>query len=412
MRSRLLALPAVTCALVLGAGAASASAQTTQTAGQSATSGQFAQSVASSLQRGATNNAMPIRILSPGSGGAVSQSNNSSADSEAVNTNATGQSAPQIQTASGGAGLGAIQAAGQDALNGQAAISGAGSTQTDPTNIAVPIRILSPGNDGALSQSNTSSARSRARNENTTTQSAPQTQTAGGAGALGAVQTAGQSADNRQGADSVASSVQTGATNIAVPIRILSPGSGGAVSQSNSSSADSEATNRNATRQSAPQTQTATDGTGLGAIQAVGQQALNGQVAVSGAEAIQTDPTNIAVPIRILSPGNDGALSQSNTSSADSRARNENTTTQSAPQTQAGTSGGLVDLAEQAAGQLARSLQGGSSQSVSQQIAPANLAGGGAATEGALSQTNDSSSRSGTTNYNDTAQMLAQLLHV
>src|SRR4029453_7999924 len=95
---------------------------------------------------------------------------------------------------------GAAQDAGQSATSGQNADGKGGAYQSGPTNSADSIRVLSPGNDGAVSQSNTATAGALAANANKTNQSTTQSQT----GALPGsdyTQVAGQAAENKQDAD-------------------------------------------------------------------------------------------------------------------------------------------------------------------------------------------------------------------
>src|SRR2546423_11216472 len=90
------------------------------------------------------------------------------------------------------------QTAGQDASSTQSATSGAKSTQIDPSNENISVRVLSPGDNGNVSQSNNSSAKSGAANANLTGQGTSQVQSGGGAAAK-ALQTAAQEAGHRQG---------------------------------------------------------------------------------------------------------------------------------------------------------------------------------------------------------------------
>jgi hypothetical protein len=389
--------------LLIGASAASANTPSIQTVGQAALNGQLALSLAHSVQTGSANLAVPVRLLSAGAGAASSlgQTNSSSAVSGAHNSNSTTQSA--TQSGSGGGG-GSGDYAGQLAANAQGAGSLAESTQRDPTNTSVPIRILSPGGDsGSVYQSNDSSATSHAGNGNSTHQSVDQSGS-GGSG-LG-IDAAGQAATNLQGAVSQARSTQTDPTNTYVPIRILSPGGdSGSVYQSNDSSASSHAGNGNSTTQSVSQ-----DPSGLGlGIAAAGPSVQNYQGAGSSAESTQTDPTNTYVPIRILSPGDDsGSVDQSNDSSASSHAGNGNSTTQTVSQDPSGDPLGIA-----AAGQSAVSYQGAVSSAESTQTDPSNtyvpiriLSPGG--DSGSVDQSNDSSATSHAGNGNHTTQSIGQ----
>ena len=94
---------------------------------------------------------------------------------------------------------------------------------------------------------------------------------------------------------------------------MLSPGNDGAVTQSNDASSDAAAGNLNATQQTADQDQSGggacckSDGT-----QVIGQSADSDQTAGALAATVQEKPSNTNVGIRVLSPGNDGPVSQSN----------------------------------------------------------------------------------------------------
>ena len=74
------------------------------------------------------------------------------------------------------------QTAGQFAGNQQAAQYNAKSTQDNPSNSNIKVRVLSPGDDGAVSQENNSYADAEATNENDTDQSVDQSQYGGGGG--------------------------------------------------------------------------------------------------------------------------------------------------------------------------------------------------------------------------------------
>jgi hypothetical protein len=159
--------------------------------GQKAITGQWADSNATSTQKGAKNTNTPVRIDSPngpakkeakkdavvpmGGDGDVSQSNNSIALSAAVNAAKTEQGVEQIQGGDCGCrapkdhghgdGGARVQAVGQWAETWQHADSNATSTQLWPSNTNAPVRDShSGGNDGSVDQSNTSLAGSLALN--------------------------------------------------------------------------------------------------------------------------------------------------------------------------------------------------------------------------------------------------------
>ncbi len=151
----------------------------------------------------------------------------------------------------------AEQAAANAAASAQSALGLANALQSKPSNTNTAVPVLSPGKAGSVSQSNTVIAGSVAANGNSTTQTASQTQ-AGGSG----TQTAGQIAGNEQSATSTADAAQLGAANENIDVRVLSPGNGGSVSQSNNVLAGSLAGNHNQTTQTATQSQAGGPGSG------------------------------------------------------------------------------------------------------------------------------------------------------
>ena len=66
----------------------------------------------------------------------------------------------------------AAQAAGQAATSGQAAGALSGASQSQPANQNISVRVLSPGGNGDVTQSNTVSSNATAANANLTDQSA------------------------------------------------------------------------------------------------------------------------------------------------------------------------------------------------------------------------------------------------
>ena len=115
-----------------------------QAVGQGAITGQFADSKATSIQKGAENSNTPVRIHSKGDDGDVEQSNNSIALSAALNAAKTEQAVGQSQ--GGGCGCGdrhksdgaKVQAVGQWAETWQKADSDAKSEQWKPSNSNAP----------------------------------------------------------------------------------------------------------------------------------------------------------------------------------------------------------------------------------------------------------------------------------
>ena len=89
------------------------------------------------------------------------------------------------------------QVAGQEAKNKQDADADATAKQIGPKNDASSIRVLSPGDNGDVTQSNSATAGALAANDNKTEQTVDQSQTGGGKGS-DYTQIAGQSAENNQ----------------------------------------------------------------------------------------------------------------------------------------------------------------------------------------------------------------------
>ena len=156
--------------------------------------------------------------------------------------------------AAGGTG---IQAAAQEAYSKQYADSNAKSVQVKPSNSNISVRVLSPGDDGGVDQSNSSKAESTANNDNDTTQTLDQSQAAGGCGCHGGelIQAAAQAAFNWQGAKSNAESKQIEPSNKALSFRLKSWGGSGYLNQANDSYANSYAGNDNDLNQTLRQTQ-------------------------------------------------------------------------------------------------------------------------------------------------------------
>jgi hypothetical protein len=408
MRRRLLAFIAGAVLLpAVAAGSAAADDPLVQGAGQSAGSQQTAGSTATSTQSSPSNTNVSVRIGSPGDGGVVAQTNGSSATSVAGNANSTNQQAAQQGGAPG------VAVAGQSATNDQTANSTATSTQDHPQNKNISVRIMSPGDDGSVTQTNDSSAKSAAGNKNSTTQSA--TQSGGG------VQTANQDAANRQSADSSASSTQDHPSNVNIPVRIYSDGDNGSVKQVNDSSAKSAAGNKNETSQDAEQgsgsgsapVRSACGGGcgdhGAPSVQDAEQSSWSDQSARSSASSEQDHPSNVNIPVRIGSSGDDGRVTQINSSSAVSAAGNKNTTDQTADQSAGGSSGGsAVQYADQKAG----NRQDATSDATSHQIGASNanypVRIGSPGDGGSVTQINASGALSAAGNKNETNQTATQ----
>jgi hypothetical protein len=409
----------------------------TQIAGQAAKNEQDANADATAVQLAPSNNVGSIRVLSPGDNGNVTQSNEATAGAAALNGNETQQSTDQSQ-GGGGYGSDQTQIAGQDASSDQTANADATAAQVKPSNSASSIRVLSPGNDGDVSQSNSATAIGIAANGNSTDQTTDQSQ--GGSGhASDASQVAGQEASNHQNADAEATAVQLKPSNTASSIRVLSPGNGGDVSQSNSTTAMAAGLNGNKADQSIDQSQGGgsaptmlgekTDrkdpGKGSDATQIAGQKATNSQTANADATAVQVKPSNSASSIRVLSPGNDGDVSQTNAATAVGIAANGNWADQSIDQTQGGSPDSSCTRCEdkggksghgsdstQVAGQEASNRQTADASALAVQLEPSNSASSirvlSPGDDGDVTQRNSTTAVAAGLNLNATGQSLDQ----
>jgi hypothetical protein len=218
-----------------------------------------------------------------------------------------------------------VQSATQSSTTDQAALAASSATQVDPTNQNISVRVLSPGNDGAVSQSNEAESSATAANTGTTTQNATQAQSPG----CGCAATTGLTSGNLD--DVLAGAMQAAGTDAAAPATAAPAPSTGSSTQSNEASSSGTAAN------SAPTTQAATQsGTGTGGVQSSQQDATTDQTAQAASSATQIAPSNSNISVRVLSPGNDGAVSQSNEASSTADATNSAPTTQGSSQTGAG----------------------------------------------------------------------------
>jgi hypothetical protein len=413
----------------------------TQVAGQESTSKQKADADATAVQVKPSNTAGSIRVLSPGNDGNVTQSNDATAVGIAKNDNETKQSIDQTQP--GGHGSDYTQIAGQKAKNEQKADADATAVQLKPSNTAGSIRVLSPGHDGDVTQSNSTTAIAAGLNDNETKQSIDQSQGAASKekapdsmdakkdgytdkGGSSYTQVAGQEADNEQKADADATAVQWKPSNTAGSIRVLSPGDGGDVTQSNDATAVGIAKNDNETKQWLDQTQGSGSmaakspehedarqdgysGKGSSYTQIAGQKADSDQKAFADATAVQLKPSNENTGVRVGSKGDDGDVTQSNDATAVGIAFNGNETKQSIDQIQGGGSGSDY---LQVAGQEASNDQKADADAFALQVKPSNenapvrvLSKGH---DGDVSQSNSTTAIAAALNLNETKQSIDQ----
>jgi hypothetical protein len=228
-----------------------------------------------------------------------------------------------------------VQSTTQSSTTDQAALAASSATQVDPTNQNISVRVLSPGNDGAVSQSNEAESSATAANTASTTQKADQGLLTG----CGCAATTGLSSGKID--DVLAGAMQAAGTDAAAPATAAPAPSTGSSTQSNEAESSGTAAN------TAPTTQAATQsGTGTGGVQSSQQDATTDQTAQAASSATQIAPSNSNISVRVLSPGNDGAVSQSNEASSTADATNSAPTTQSSSQT--GTGSGVQSSTQSA----------------------------------------------------------------
>jgi hypothetical protein len=132
--------------------------------GQQATTDQAAAAAAAATQQQPTNVVVTVRINSPGDDGPINQTNVVVADADGSNSASTAQNG---SPAAGGA------TPGQNAATGQEAGATATASQDGAGNLVVIVRINSPGNNGAISQTNAAGAGANAANTSATSQGQP-----------------------------------------------------------------------------------------------------------------------------------------------------------------------------------------------------------------------------------------------
>ena len=403
---RILVVVATALGLLVSAGQAAAapgdSALELAAAAQAAASAQGAGAQSGASQSQPSNTNVSVRVLSPGDNGNVSQSNTVGSNATAGNANVTSQSANQTQSGSCGC-TGGTQATGQSADSSQAATALSYAQQSGASNKNIPVRVLSPGNNGNVSQSNSVESGATAANANGTGQSADQT-SAGGSG----TQAVGQDADSKQHAAAASAAEQKGAENTNISVRVLSDGNDGDVSQSNTVASRATAANLNLAGQNAGQAQG-----GSGGTQAIGQDADNDQSATALSAAKQDGATNRNIPVRVLSKGDGGNVSQSNSVDSSAAAGNLNVTKQYADQDQSGKGEcGCASGGTQAIGQEAKSEQSAGALSVALQSGASNtntpVRVGSKGDDGDVTQTNSVDSKAIALNANLTGQKADQ----
>jgi len=356
---------------------------------------------------------------------------------------------------------GPVQSGTQSSDTTQGAIAASSATQVQPSNENISVRVLSPGNDGSVSQSNEASSSADAANTASTTQNLTQTdplgcgcvvksgrlddvlgtamQAAGDpsatqaapaptgtsqandagstgtaantapttqaetqaapSGSGGGVQSSTQDASTTQVAAATSSAKQVSPSNSNISVRVLSPGNDGNVKQSNEASSSADASNSAPTTQGSSQT-----GGGSGGVQSSTQSADTKQGALAASSATQVHPENTNLSVRVLSPGNGGSVSQENEAESSANATNTAPVGQSVTQSQLGSPCGCASTgkAVQAAGQSSSVDQGAKAASSATQIAPSNVSDpvriASWGNDGRLEQSNEAESEANASN--------------
>jgi trimeric autotransporter adhesin len=326
---------------------------------------------------------------------------------------------------------GPVQSTTQSSSTDQTAGAASSTTQVAPSNQNISVRVLSPGNDGAVSQSNNASSTANAGNTATTTQNAAQTQAGCGCivpiksgnigDVLGAamqaasptsgpsgVQSSGQDASTSQSAGAESSTQQIDPSNSNISVRVLSGGDGGAVTQANNAGSTANAAN------TATTTQGTTQAGGGSGVQAATQGAETGQDAEAASSTQRVDPSNSNISVRVLSGGNDGNVSQQNNATSGATARNTAPTTQTATQTGAGSACGCsgagsgVQFADQSSATDQAALAGSSVEQSGASNAADPVRVGSSGNDGSVRQANDASSHATATNTAPVTQTVGQ----
>ena len=184
-----------------------------------------------------------------------------------------------------------------------------------------------------MTQSNSVDSSAKAGNLNLAGQSADQAQ-----GGSGGTQAIGQDADNDQSATALSAAKQHGATNRNIPVRVLSPGDGGDVTQSNSVNSSADAGNLNGRSSTRIRIRAAREAS-VAARPTASRPSARKPRASSPQARCQwrcSPVPNTNTPVRVGSKGDDGDVSQSNSVESNAKALNVNLTGQHADQAQAG----------------------------------------------------------------------------
>ena len=232
-----------------------------------------------------------------------------------------------------------VQSATQSSSTEQGALAASSATQIEPSNQNISVRVLSPGDDGSVSQSNEADSTATATNTATPTQTANQTSSSGCGCVSSKDLQSGQVGDVLGGAMNAASGAPAAApATAAAPAEDSAPAAAPAPAPSAQAN---DASSTGASTNAAPTTQGATQSgsSGGSGVQSSQQDAQTEQKAVAASSATQVKPSNSNISVRVLSPGNDGSVDQSNEATSTADATNTATPTQTANQSSTGSGG-------------------------------------------------------------------------
>jgi hypothetical protein len=417
-------LAASLAALAVSAGSAFAAGSPVQSATQSSGTDQGAIAASSATQVDPSNQNISVRVLSPGSDGNVTQSNNATSTATAANTAGTTQTATQLQGGGCGCQLTPVQQILQDTANGQLGGVLSAAQQLGASNAAAPSSVASPSGSGdptsqpstaapsaaapaapSTTQSNGATSTGSATNTAPTGQTASQTQ--GGSG----VQSADQQAQTDQTALAGSSAQQVDPSNSNISVRVLSPGSDGNVTQSNNATSTATAANNAATTQKSGQIQ----GGGGSGVQSSTQDAQTQQGAGAASSAAQDHPSNSNLSVRVLSPGSDGNVTQSNNATSTATATNSAPVNQTSFQDPSGPSCGCGGQGQDVQSITQGSWIGqiGDAQSSATQVGASNsndpVRVGSDGSDGNVTQSNNTTSTASATNTAPVSQTGTQI---
>ncbi len=302
-----------------------------------------------------------------------------------------------------------VQSTTQSAGAGQAAIAASSATQVQPANAAYSVRVLSPGDDGAVTQSNTASSSATATNSAAPTQTAYQTQSSDCDCSVPSALSIAKAAEDGRLPDVVSGAMQLASASDPAP---STPASRSAVPSGTRQSNDAASTG--SASNSAPTTQSSSQAQASGGTQSTTQSVSTKQIAGASSAAAQDRPANTSISVRVLSPGDDGAVTQSNTDTSQAAASNDAPVSQSGRQIASGpslcgcgTAPAVQALGQSSrTGQLAGALSAALQQGAQNVAAPVRIWSDGG--DGSVLQSNAASSSATATNAGATRQTASQ----